>query len=116
MSKFDKKAAALKYEIGKDFAPVVVASGYGEVAEKIISIAEQQGIPVYRDDSVSSILCMLDVGKNIPPELYEIIAKVYCSILATAAKYRGNDNEAKISVDLSSLPGGNSGENSSSKT
>ena len=116
MSKFDKKAAALKYEIGKDFAPVVVASGYGEVAEKIISIAEQQGIPVYRDDSVSSILCMLDVGKSIPPELYEIIAKVYCSILATAAKYRGSEAETKINIDLNSLPGGDIGEKPASKT
>lgn len=90
MSKSDTRAAALKYEMGSDLAPVVVASGYGDVAERIIDIAEKQGIPVYRDDSVSSMLCMLDVGKTIPPELYEIIAKVYCSILASAAKYREN--------------------------
>ncbi len=93
MSKFDLKAAALKYDIGNDFAPVVVASGYGPVAEKIINIAEQQGIPVYRDDSVSSMLCMLDVGKSIPTELYEIIAKIYCSILMSAEKYKGIDTE-----------------------
>ena len=93
MSIFDKKAAALRYEIDSDFAPVVVASGYGPIAEKIINIAEKQGIPVYRDDSVSSMLCMLDVGKSIPPELYEIIAKLYCSILVSAAKYRGMDTE-----------------------
>ncbi|MGI5985279.1 MAG: hypothetical protein GXY01_09100 [Clostridiales bacterium] len=88
MSKSDKRAAALKYEPGQDLAPVVIASGYGTAAEQIIDIAEKTGIPVYRDDSVSSMLCMLDVGKNIPPELYEIIAKVYCSILSTAAKFR----------------------------
>ena len=93
MSKFDTKAAALKYDLGNDSAPVVVASGYGSIAEKIISIAEQQGIPVYRDDSVSSMLCMLDVGKTIPPELYEIIAKLYCSILVSAAKYKGKDTD-----------------------
>lgn len=91
MLKSDLKAAALKYEIGSDFAPVVVASGYGPVAEKIIGIAEQQGIPVYRDDSVSSMLCMLDIGKNIPSELYEIIARIYVSILTTAEKYKGLD-------------------------
>lgn len=93
MSKFNQKAAALKYDIGNDLAPVVVASGYGTVAEKIIDIAEQQGIPVYRDDSVSSMLCMLDAGKSIPPELYEIIAKIYCGILVAAAKYKGMDDE-----------------------
>lgn len=96
MSKSDTKAAALRYEIGQDMAPVVIASGYGTVAEKIINIAEQQGIPVYRDDSVSSMLCMLDVGKNIPPELYEIIAKVYCSILSVAAKYRSGSSAGAL--------------------
>lgn len=88
MSKSDTKAAALKYDMSQDMAPVVIASGYGSIAEQIINIAEQQGIPVYRDDSVSSMLCMLDVGKSIPPDLYEIIAKVYSSILSVAAKYR----------------------------
>ena len=88
MSRSEIKAAALKYEPGTDLAPVVIASGYGATAEKIIGIAEKSGIPVYRDDSVSSMLCMLDVGKNIPAELYGIIAQVYCSIMATAAKHK----------------------------
>lgn len=92
MSKFNKKAVALKYDADNDFAPVVVASGYGPIAEKIIDIAEKQGIPVYRDDSVSSMLCMLDVGRTIPPELYGIIAKIYCSILMSAEKYKGISN------------------------
>ena len=74
-------------------APVVIASGYGSAAEQIINIAEKAGVPVYRDDSISSMLCMLDVGKNIPPELYEIIAKVYCSILSTAEKFKRSDTE-----------------------
>ena len=95
MSKSDIRAAALRYEPDSDFAPVVIASGYGQIAERIINVAEQTGIPVYRDDSVSSMLCMLDVGKNIPPELYEIIAKVYCSIITTAEKYKKDVPEAK---------------------
>ena len=95
MSKSDIRAAALRYEPGCDLAPVVIASGYGEIAERIINVAEQSGIPVYRDDSVSSMLCMLDVGKNIPPDLYEIIAKVYCSILSTAEKFKKTVPEKK---------------------
>lgn len=95
MSKSDIRAAALRYEPGSDLAPVVIASGYGSVAESIINVAEKTGIPVYRDDSVSSMLCMLDVGKNIPPDLYEIIAKVYCSILSTAEKFKNESPEKK---------------------
>lgn len=83
MSEFSKKnkAVALKYNEDKDSAPVVIASGYGAVAEKIVSIAEQQGVPVFRDDSAASLLCMLEVGRSIPPELYEVVATVYLQIL-----------------------------------
>ena len=45
------KAVALKYNVEEDLAPIVIASGYGEVAERIIGVAEQRGIPVFRDDS-----------------------------------------------------------------
>jgi len=80
------KAAALKYEPEKDFAPVVVAAGCGHTADRIIALAEKSGVPVYRDDSAASVLCMLDAGRDIPPELYEVIAKVYCALLYTAEK------------------------------
>ncbi len=84
MSK-SKQAVALKYNQEQDLAPIVIASGYGEVAERIIDIAETEGIPVYRDDSASSVLCMLDVGTQIPRELYETVAVIYAEILKTAA-------------------------------
>ena len=55
MSKSRKnKAVALRYRVEEDAAPVVIASGYGNIAEKIVDIAEQQGIPVFRDDSAAS--------------------------------------------------------------
>ncbi len=86
MSKFKNKAVALKYNAEQDLAPVVIASGYGEVAENIIDIAEQRGIPVYRDDSAASMLCMLDVGTTIPQEMYQLVAAIYVQILNAAAK------------------------------
>jgi FlhB-like protein len=80
------KAAALKYNPDEDLAPVVIASGYGAIAEKIIDIAEQKGIPVYKDDSAASLLCMLDVGSHIPVELYQVIAAIYGQIIAASQK------------------------------
>ena len=69
MSKYKKnKAVALRYNVDEDTSPVVIASGYGTVAEHIIDIAEKKGIPVFKDDSAASLLCMLDVGSNIPVE------------------------------------------------
>lgn len=88
MSKSNEKAVALKYNSDQDLAPVVIASGYGEVAERIIDIAETRGIPVYRDDSAASMLCMLDVGASIPEELYQVVATIYCQILTTANKLK----------------------------
>lgn len=75
------KAVALRYQVEEDAAPVVIASGYGTIAEKIIEIAEQKGIPVFRDDSAASLMCMLEVGRSIPPELYEVVAAIYMQIL-----------------------------------
>lgn len=90
MSKSKQKAVALKYNAEHDEAPVVIASGYGSVAEKIIDIAEQKGIPVFRDDSAASLLCMLEVGNSIPPELYEVIAAIYCQLLQVSSEIKGN--------------------------
>ena len=82
------KAVALKYNVEEDLAPIVIASGYGEVAERIIGVAEQRGIPVFRDDSAVSLLCMLEVGSNIPPELYDVVAAIYCQLLKTSYKLK----------------------------
>lgn len=83
MSKFNKKAqaVALKYQEETDVAPVVIASGSGINAEKIIEIAELKGIPVFRDDSVASLMCMLNVGRPIPPELYQVVAVIYSQLM-----------------------------------
>lgn len=90
MSKSNKeKAVALKYSPSENLTPIVIASGYGQIAENIIDIAEQKGIPVYKDDSAASMLCMLEVGSNIPPELYEVVAAIYAQLLKTADEIKG---------------------------
>ncbi len=84
--KAKNKAVALKYRVEEDVAPVVIAGGYGSIADRIIGIGEEKGIPIYKDDSAASMLCMLEVGRSIPPELYEVVAAVYMQILMTAQK------------------------------
>lgn len=88
------QAAALKYSPDEDAAPVVIAAGYGAVAEKIIDIAEEKGIPVYKDEGAASLLCMLDVGSSIPPSLYAVVAAIYGQILAVSQKILESQNEA----------------------
>lgn len=94
------KAVALRYRADEDVSPVVIASGYGTIAEKIVDIAEQKGIPVFRDDSTASIMCMLEVGSNIPTELYEVVAAIYCQILKVSNEIKDNvEQAAKTSGD-----------------
>lgn len=103
MSKFEErkkdnrqKAVALRYRAQENNAPVVIASGYGQIADKIIGIAEEKGIPVYKDDSAASMLCMLEVGRDIPPDLYQVVAAVYMQIITLAGnlKNQGADGAA----------------------
>lgn len=74
-------AVALKYNPEKDYTPIVVASGHGHVAEKIINLADENGVPVYRDDSATALLTMLNVGQGVPPELYQLVAGIYVQIM-----------------------------------
>lgn len=97
MSRYNRKnkAVALKYNADTDKAPVIIASGSGDVANRIIDIAEQNGIPVYRDDSAASLMCMLEVGNSIPPELYEVIAAIYCQLLKTSEDLKKGNTAKK---------------------
>ena len=79
-------AVALKYNPEQDYSPVVVASGHGKVAERIINLAEENGVPVYRDDSTAAMLTMLSVGEGIPPELYQVVAGIYVQVVVLAKK------------------------------
>jgi flagellar biosynthesis protein len=70
-----KKAAALKYEKGYK-SPMVTAIGFGSVAEAIIKKAEENNVPVVENDELVESLSEIELGQDIPPELYETVAKV----------------------------------------
>lgn len=70
-----KKAAALRYEENLT-APVVTASGMGFIADKIIEKAEENAVPIVYNKELTDLLCNVDVGENIPPDLYEAIAHI----------------------------------------
>ncbi|MBW7652096.1 MULTISPECIES: EscU/YscU/HrcU family type III secretion system export apparatus switch protein [Anoxybacillus] len=68
-------AAVIRYEQG-DKAPTVVAHGRGYVAEKIIELAKQNGVPIEQDAALVQHLLDLDLGDTIPPQLYAVIAEI----------------------------------------
>jgi flagellar biosynthesis protein len=71
-----KTAVALKYNRGKDAAPKVTAKGTGLIAEKILEIAEKEGIPVTEDADLVTALARLDFYDEVPPELYKAVAEI----------------------------------------
>lgn len=70
-----KQAIALEYDPA-DEAPKVIATGRGILAEKIIEKAEENNVPVHRDDKLADTLSRLEIGEMIPPELYEVVAEI----------------------------------------
>ena len=71
-----KTAVALGYDPNENGAPVVLASGKGALAEKIIEQAQENKIPVHEDSKLADTLSKLEIGEMIPPELYEVVAEI----------------------------------------
>ena len=57
-------------------APVVTAAGEGDIAEEIIRIAREHGVPLKNDASLAALLSDLELGDEIPENLYRVIAEV----------------------------------------
>jgi flagellar biosynthesis protein FlhB len=69
-------ACALKYKEDEDGAPVVLASGEGDLAERIVRAAHDYGIPIVRDVPLAHALRELEIGDTIPEALYEAVAEI----------------------------------------
>ncbi|MEJ1296443.1 MAG: EscU/YscU/HrcU family type III secretion system export apparatus switch protein [Candidatus Sedimenticola sp. (ex Thyasira tokunagai)] len=67
-------AVALNYD-GQS-APRVTAKGRGELAEEILKLAEESGIPLEKDSELAAILAQIPLGDEIPEALYRAIAEV----------------------------------------
>ena len=68
-----ERAVALQYSPGNG-APVIVASGMGH-------LAVESGVPVYEDNSLATVLSQMELGREIPEELYQAIVEIYVYFL-----------------------------------
>ncbi len=83
------RATALSY--GGEGAPKVVATGQGLIAERIVAAARDAGVPVRRDAALAEALGKLDLGREIPEDLYTAVAEALAwayRLDARAGRYR----------------------------
>lgn len=73
-----RKAIALEYD-GVD-SPRVNAAGEGDLADKILAIATEHDIPIYRDEALLTLLASLPLHEEIPPTLYVAVAEIFAFI------------------------------------
>lgn len=78
-------AVALEYD-GKN-TPTISARGLGSVAEQIIEIASKHGVPLQQDDELIGILAQLDLGDEIPENLYRAVAEVIAFAYILSGKF-----------------------------
>jgi flagellar biosynthesis protein len=71
-----KRAAALRYDKDHQGAPKVVAAGAGLIAERIVEIAREQGVPVREDPALAEALARLELEQEIPEELFVAVAEI----------------------------------------
>lgn len=71
-----KRAVALEYRRGRDTAPRVTASGRGPIAEQIVAVALERGVPVHEDAPLAEMLGKLDIDSPIPAEAFVTVAAI----------------------------------------
>ena len=65
---------AIALEYGRNKTPRVSAKGHGDLARMILAEAEKQGVFVSQDPQLLSLLARLEVGDEIPQDMYTAVA------------------------------------------
>ncbi|WP_332689948.1 EscU/YscU/HrcU family type III secretion system export apparatus switch protein [Devosia sp.] len=79
-------AVALQYEKGTREAPRVVAKGRGLLADRIVELAQENGVIVEANPVLAEALSGVEIDDTIPLELYEAVAIVIGYVLRVSAQ------------------------------
>jgi len=83
-----EKAVAILYDSQKSASPKVVASGKGEVAKRIIETAREAGVHIQEDANLVELLSKIDLGAEIPTELYQTVAEILAFVYQVNDKFK----------------------------
>lgn len=93
-----KRDSAVALSYGGTGAPRVTAKGQGELARRIVALAERNGIPLRQDPELTALLARVPLDSEIPEELYVAVAEVI------AFAYRLSDEWPRISGPRDDAP------------
>ncbi len=88
MSIDTKSRLAVAFHYDKKGAPRVVAKGKGTVGEKIIEIARENDIPIQENEVLAGALSNVELGDEIPAELYKAVAEVLIFVMRLTGRLR----------------------------
>ena len=82
-----RRATALRYE--GTGAPKITATGQGYIADRIVEVAHENGVPVREDPALAEALAALELDTEIPEDLYTAVAETIAWAYALDAKAAG---------------------------
>jgi flagellar biosynthesis protein len=86
VKKKSQLAVALHYD--RTGAPRVVAKGRGSLGDKIIEVAKANNIPIEENEVLAGALSNVELGDEIPAELYKAVAEVLIFVLRLSGRIR----------------------------
>ena len=88
MSEQAKRQLAVALHYDRTGAPRVVAKGKGSLGAKIIEVAREHGIPIEENEVLAGALSNVEIGEEIPAELYKAVAEVLIFVLRLSGRIR----------------------------
>jgi flagellar biosynthesis protein len=89
MSTPQKKPLAVALHYEKPGAPRVIAKGVGEIGQKIIETARAHGVPIEENAGLAGALSEVEIGDEIPVELYKAVAEVLLFLMRMSGRLHG---------------------------
>lgn len=95
-----KKAIGLKYNTEDNNSPTVIAKGFGDLADDIIKLAKESGVLIHEDPYLSDLLARMDLGQEIPENLYHVIAELIAFSYVLQGKFPESWSNVHNKVDF----------------
>lgn len=75
-----RKAVALSYPENAA-APIITARAYGDLAERMVEIADENNVPIVQNEMLVNVLSRQKIGTLVPEETWTVLAKIFAFVV-----------------------------------